>query len=78
MDRNAFEIHLRFFETFNPTENNLDEKIDNLHPTDEREPSEEPHGAADHRENIDWLVCPVFSDAIKCGSIKIYPHISQL
>ena len=78
MDWNAFKISLILLETFNPTKNNLDEKIDNLHPTDEREPSEETHGAADHRENIDWLVCPVFSDAIKCGSIKIYPHISQL
>ena len=37
----------------------LDDEVDDLHPADEREPGEEPHGASYSRQFVYKLGCSV-------------------
>ena len=56
----------------------LDSKVDNLHSTDDGEPSEESHGASNSWQHVHKLGCSVLGDSVKCGDIKINPHKSQI
>ena len=56
----------------------LDSKIDNLHSTDDGEPSEESLGSSNRRQHVYKLGCPVLGDSVKGCGIKEDPHKFQL
>ena len=56
----------------------LDSKVENLHCAHDGEPSEESQCPADCWDHVHKLGCPVLGDDVKCASIKVDPHVSQL
>ena len=51
-------------------------EIENLHSTDDGEPSEESHGASNCRQHVHKLCCSVLGNSVKCWGVKIDPHKS--
>ena len=67
--KNIYLVHLRSWQKDKP-----DEKEDDLNPTDDREASEEPHGASNKTQlglRLDLLVS---LDVVKGGSVKVDLH----
>ena len=50
-------------------------KIDDFHSTNERKSCEKPHCSSNGWQHVHWLCCSIFSNSVKCWSVKIYPHI---
>ena len=74
-------MHLKkldFMWLFHEVENNFSSKVDNLNSTDNGESSEKSHGASNCRQHVHKLCSSIFCDSVKCRSVKVYPHKSQL
>ena len=57
-----FQILISIFRFYFPSDNleeYLENEVDDLHPADEREASEEPHGASYSRQLVHKLGCSV-------------------
>ena len=57
---------------------NFSSKVENLHSTDDGEPSEKSHGASNGRQHVHKLCCSVLGDFVKCWGIKVNFYKSQL
>ena len=54
----------------NKSQDNLDCEVDDLHPADEREACEEPHGASYSRQLVHKLGCSVLQICSKSADVQ--------
>ena len=67
----AANLVLLFHHLLDPTEDNLDTKVDNLYSADDGKSSQQSHSSSDSRQLRHKVCLFIFGDPVKCWGGKI-------